>query len=208
MNKDTEKRKAAFAELVDIIATLREQCPWDKKQTLETLKDLTIEEVYELGDAIIRKDYNEIKKELGDILMHMVFYAQIGEEQGWFDITDVLEEICEKLRYRHPHIYGDVQVEDGNDVSRNWEQLKLKEKGRNKRVLEGVPAALPAMVKAFRIQDKARGVGFDWKQKEDVWAKVREEIEEVQAELGKSDENALEEEFGDLLFSLVNAARL
>ena len=150
----------------------------------------------------------EIKKELGDLIMHIVFYARIGEEQQQFDIEDVLVEICEKLRYRHPHIYGEVQVENEDDVLRNWEQLKLKEKGRHHKVLEGVPSALPAMIKAFRVQDKVRGVGFDWKQKQDVWKKVREELDELQAEMQREDTEKMEEEFGDFMFALVNAARL
>ena len=208
MSQDIEKRKEAFADLLDIIATLRVKCPWDKKQTLESLRNLTVEEVYELGDAILKKDMQEIKKELGDLIMHIVFYARIGEEQQQFDIEDVLVEICEKLRYRHPHIYGEVQVENEDDVLRNWEQLKLKEKGRHHKVLEGVQSALPAMIKAFRVQDKVRGVGFDWKQKQDVWKKVREELDELQAEMQREDTEKMEEEFGDFMFALVNAARL
>ncbi|MCR9013244.1 nucleoside triphosphate pyrophosphohydrolase [Gabonibacter chumensis] len=208
MSQDIEKRKEAFADLLDIIATLRVKCPWDKKQTLESLRNLTVEEVYELGDAILKKDMQEVKKELGDLIMHIVFYARIGEEQQQFDIEDVLVEICEKLRYRHPHIYGEVQVENEDDVLRNWEQLKLKEKSRHHKVLEGVPSALPAMIKAFRVQDKVRGVGFDWKQKQDVWKKVREELDELQAEMQREDTEKMEEEFGDFMFALVNAARL
>ena len=180
MEKDFTKQKEAFAELLDIMETLREKCPWDHKQTMESLRTLSVEEVYELGDAILKNDMQEVKKELGDLLMHIVFYALIGKEQEQFDMTDVLNEICAKLRYRHPHIYGEVKVEDENDVLRNWEQLKLKEKGRHNKVLEGVPDALPALVKAYRIQDKVRGVGFDWKQKEDVWQKVREELGELE----------------------------
>lgn len=208
MSQDIEKRKEAFADLLDIIATLRVKCPWDKKQTLESLRNLTVEEVYELGDAILKKDMQEIKKELGDLIMHIVFYARIGEEQQQFDIEDVLVEICEKLRYRHPHIYGEVQVENEDDVLRNWEQLKLKEKGRKHRVLEGVPVSLPALVKAYRIQDKARGAGFDWKQKEEVWTKVKEELQEFETEIAKADQEKMEQEFGDFLFSVINAARL
>lgn len=198
----------AFADLVGIIATLRTRCPWDRKQTWETLKDLTVEEVYELGDAVLKNDGAEVMKELGDLIMHMVFYAQIGQEKGLFDMTDVLEGICEKLRYRHPHIYGTVSVADEQEVSRNWEKLKLKEKGRGKRVLEGVPSALPALIKSFRIQDKARGVGFDWKERDDVWHKVEEELAELKTELAHGTPEAVEEEFGDFLFSIVNAARL
>lgn len=207
MTSDIERRKEAFAELVEIIATLRVECPWDKKQTLESLRALTVEEVYELGDAVLRGDLQEIKKELGDIIMHVVFYARIGEELGAFDIAGVLEGICEKLRYRHPHVYGEVKVADEHDVSRNWEQLKLKEKGR-KRVLEGVPEALPSMIKAYRIQDKARGVGFDWKHPEEVWEKVREELRELEIEVSRDDRQRVEEEFGDFIFAIINAARL
>lgn len=183
MGKDFTKQEEAFAELLNIMETLREKCPWDHKQTMESLRTLSVEEVYELGDAILKNDMQEVKKELGDLLMHIVFYALIGKEQEQFDMTDVLNEICAKLRYRHPHIYGEVKVEDENDVLRNWEQLKLKEKGRHNKVLEGVPDALPALVKAYRIQDKVRGVGFDWKQKEDVWQKVREELGELEVEV-------------------------
>lgn len=187
MEKDFTKQKEAFAELLDIMETLREKCPWDHKQTMESLRTLSVEEVYELGDAILKNDMQEVKKELGDLLMHIVFYALIGKEQEQFDMTDVLNEICAKLRYRHPHIYGEVKVEDENDVLRNWEQLKLKEKGRHNKVLEGVPDALPALVKAYRIQDKVRGVGFDWKQKENVWQKVREELGELEVEVARKD---------------------
>ena len=208
MEKDFSKQKEAFAELLDIMSTLREKCPWDHKQTLESLRTLTVEEVYELGDAIVKGDMQEVKKELGDLLMHIVFYAVIGEEKGEFDITRVLEEICAKLRYRHPHIYGDVKVENEDDVSRNWEQLKLTEKGRHHKVLEGVPDALPALVKAYRIQDKVRGVGFDWHQKEDVWLKVREELGELEVEVAKADQEHMEEEFGDFMFAMINAGRL
>lgn len=206
--ENLEKKKEAFAELLEIIATLRVECPWDRKQTMETLRSLSIEEVYELGDAILAGDMDEVKKELGDLLMHIVFYAQIGEERQLFDIRDVLNGICEKLKYRHPHIYGDVEVKNAEDVLRNWEQLKLKEKGRKHKVLEGVPMSLPALVKAFRIQDKARGVGFDWERKEEVWNKVKEEMGEFEAEMRRADGDKMEEEFGDLLFSMVNAARL
>ena len=206
--RNQEEKKEAFAELLDIIATLRTECPWDRKQTMESLRALSIEEVYELGDAILEGDLAEVKKELGDLLMHIVFYAQIGEEQQQFDIADVLHEICEKLKYRHPHIYGNVTVENAEQVLQNWEQLKLKEKGRKHKVLEGVPVSLPALVKAYRIQDKARGAGFDWKQKEEVWEKVREEMNEFEAEVKQADQAKMEEEFGDFLFSVINAARL
>lgn len=206
--ENLEKKKEAFAELLEIISTLRVKCPWDKKQTMESLRALSIEEVYELGDAILAGDMTEVKKELGDLLMHLVFYAQIGQEQELFDIADVLNGICEKLKYRHPHIYGDIKADSAEEVLQNWEQLKLKEKGRKHQVLEGVPAALPALVKAYRIQDKARGAGFDWKQKEEVWDKVKEELAEFEAEVRKADEEKMEAEFGDFLFSVVNAARL
>ena len=208
MEKDFTRQKEAFAELLDIMETLREKCPWDHKQTMESLRTLSVEEVYELGDAVLKNDMQEVKKELGDLIMHIVFYAVIGEEQRQFDITDVLEEICAKLRYRHPHIYGEVKVEDENDVLRNWEQLKLQEKGRHHTVLEGVPDALPALVKAYRIQDKVRGIGFDWKQKEDVWQKVREELGELEVEIARNDQERMEEEFGDFMFAMINAARL
>jgi XTP/dITP diphosphohydrolase len=207
MTGDIERAKEAFASLVEIIATLRVECPWDRKQTLESLRSLTVEEVYELGDAVLRGDLQEVKKELGDLIMHVVFYARIGEELGAFDIAGVLDGICEKLRYRHPHVYGTVSVADEHDVSRNWEQLKLKEKG-HARVLGGVPAALPSMIKAYRVQDKARGVGFDWKQPGDVWAKVHEELQELREEVSRDDSARVEEEFGDFIFSIINAARL
>ena len=206
--ENLEKKTAAFAELLEIIATLRVECPWDKKQTMESMRSLSIEEVYELGDAILAGDMEEVKKELGDLLMHVVFYAQIGEEQGRFDISGVLEGICEKLKYRHPHIYGDVKVKGEEDVLRNWEQLKLKEKGRKHRVLEGVPRSLPALVKAYRMQDKVRGVGFDWKKKEDVWEKVKEELGELEEEMRQGNTEEMEEEFGDFMFAVINAARL
>ena len=206
--EDLEKKKEAFAELLEVIATLRVECPWDRKQTMESLRALSIEEVYELGDAILAGDMAEVKKELGDLLMHIVFYAQIGSEKGAFDITDVLNSICEKLKYRHPHIYGEVKVDSAEEVLQNWEQLKLKEKGRKHRVLEGVPVSLPALVKAYRIQDKARGAGFDWKQKEDVWQKVREELGELEVEVARKDQVRMEEEFGDFMFAMINAARL
>ena len=208
MIKEIDRKKEAFAELLDIIASLRVNCPWDKKQTMESLRALSIEEIYELGDAILAGDMEEVKKELGDILMHIVFYAHMGEEQGVFNIADVLDSVCEKLKYRHPHIYGDVKVDNENDVLRNWEQLKLKEKGRKNKVLEGVPLSLPALVKAYRIQDKARAVGFDWKQKEDVWEKVKEELNEFEEEVQQNDPENMEAEFGDLLFSIINAGRL
>ncbi len=184
---------------------LREKCPWDKKQTMESLRHLTIEEVYELGDAILDKDRDEIKKELGDILLHIVFYSKIGSETNDFDIGDVANSICEKLISRHPHIYGDVEVENEEDVKRNWENLKLKE--GKKSVLEGVPISLPALVKASRIQDKVAGVGFDWEEPQQVIEKLKEELEELQAEIQVMDQDKMEAEFGDVLFSMINYAR-
>ncbi|MFD2873978.1 nucleoside triphosphate pyrophosphohydrolase [Mucilaginibacter ximonensis] len=200
----------AFERLLTIMDDLRLNCPWDKKQTLESLRHLTIEEVYELSDSILAADMPEIKKELGDIMLHLVFYARIASETNNFNITDVLNGICEKLINRHPHIYGDVNVNDENDVKRNWEQIKLKE--GNKSVLGGVPVSLPALVKASRIQEKARGVGFDWEEKSQVWAKVEEEMQEFRNEFNAEDETTIdheraESEFGDLLFSLINYAR-
>lgn len=195
----------AFNRLLDIMDDLREKCPWDKKQTLQTLRHLTIEETYELGDAILDNDLNEVKKELGDILLHIVFYAKIGSETGDFDIADVANGICDKLIHRHPHIYGDVVVQDEEEVKQNWEKLKLKE--GKKSVLEGVPKSLPALVKASRIQDKARGVGFDWEEPNQVWEKVQEEIGEFYEEVQNGDHDKMEAEFGDVLFSLINYAR-
>lgn len=197
-----------FKELLEIMDELREKCPWDKEQSNETLRTLTIEETYELADAIIKKDASLIKKELGDLLLHIVFYAKIGSEANDFTMVDVIASLNEKLIYRHPHIFGDVKADDARTVEENWERLKLKEKGGNKSVLEGVPMSLPAMVKANRIQDKARGVGFDWEHKEQVWDKVKEEISEVQVEIEAKDKDKIEAEFGDLLFSVINAARL
>lgn len=204
-----QKKLEAFKELLEIMDELREKCPWDKKQTLESLRKLTIEETYELGDAILKSDLQEIKKELGDLMLHIVFYSKIGSEKGAFDIGDVLEGINKKLIYRHPHIFGDVEVNgSARKVEENWEALKLKEKGGNKSVLEGVPAAMPALVKANRIQEKVRGVGFDWEYKEQVWEKVKEEVGELAEEINKFDKDKMEAEFGDLLFAVVNAARL
>jgi XTP/dITP diphosphohydrolase len=195
----------AFNRLLDIMDDLREKCPWDKKQTLESLRHLTIEETYELGDAILDNDLPEIKNELGDLLLHIVFYAKIGSEKKAFDIGDVANSICDKLIDRHPHIYGDVVVEDEEEVKRNWEKLKLKE-GR-KSVLEGVPKSLPALVKASRIQDKVKGVGFDWEESHQVWDKVQEELEEFQVEVKAGNQEKMEAEFGDVLFSMINYAR-
>ena len=200
-----DKRLEAFQRLLNIMDDLRAQCPWDKKQTMQSLRHLTIEETYELGDAILDNDLQEVKKELGDLLLHIVFYAKIGSETGDFDIADVAHGVCDKLIIRHPHIYGDVKVDNEEDVKRNWEKIKLKE--GNKSVLGGVPKSLPALVKASRIQDKAAGVGFDWDNIDDVFAKVKEEIEELHAEVKAQKHTAIEAEFGDVLFSLINYAR-
>ncbi len=201
----TQQKKDAFERLLTIMDELRAGCPWDQKQTLESLRHLTIEEVYELGDAILDHDLEEIKKELGDILLHVVFYAKIGSEKNAFDIADVLHGICDKLIHRHPHIYGDVTVADEQEVKANWEKLKLKE--GKKSVLEGVPKSLPAMVKAQRIQEKARGVGFDWDHEDQVWEKVNEELEEFREACESGDEQHQMEELGDLFFSIINYAR-
>lgn len=200
-----QQQLAAFDRLLTIMDELREQCPWDKKQTFESLRHLTIEETYELGDAILDKDLNEIKKELGDVLLHIVFYAKIGSETNDFDIADVANSICDKLIHRHPHIYSDAVVKDEEEVKQNWEKLKLKE-GR-KSVLEGVPKSLPALVKASRIQEKVKAVGFDWEESEQVWEKVEEEIAEFHAEVAAKDHDKMQAEFGDVLFSLINYAR-
>lgn len=200
-----ESQLKAINRLLDIMDDLREKCPWDKKQTLESLRHLTIEETYELADAILDDNLQEIKKELGDVLLHIVFYAKIGSEKNAFDIADVANSICDKLIDRHPHIYGDVKVDNEEDVKRNWEQLKLKE-GKTS-VLEGVPKSLPAVVKANRIQDKVAGVGFDWEQPEQVWEKVQEELSELNTEIKKGNKENIEKEFGDLLFSMINYAR-
>lgn len=203
-----ERKLQQFERLLNIMDELREKCPWDREQTIESLRKLTIEETYELGEAILDNDLQEIKKELGDILLHIVFYAKIGEEKHAFDIADVIDSLCNKLIFRHPHVFGDVEANSADKVSQNWEALKLKEKGRKKRVLEGVPKSLPAIVKANRIQEKVRGVGFDWDKKEQVWEKVREEFAEFEHELKTNNQAEMEKEFGDLLFSMVNAARL
>lgn len=195
----------AFDRLLTIMDELRDQCPWDRKQTMESLRHLTIEEVYELGDAILDKDHEEIKKELGDILLHIVFYSKIGSEKNHFDIGDVANSICDKLIDRHPHIYGNVKIENEEDVKRNWENLKLKE--GKKSVLEGVPISLPALVKASRIQDKVAGVGFDWEEPQQVIEKLKEELEELQSEIQVMDQDKMEAEFGDVLFSMINYAR-
>ncbi|MDL2264868.1 nucleoside triphosphate pyrophosphohydrolase [Parabacteroides sp. OttesenSCG-928-G07] len=203
-----EEKMEAFGRLLDVMDELREKCPWDKKQTNESLRSNTIEETYELCDAIIREDNTDIKKELGDLLLHIVFYAKIAEEKQTFDIKDVCDALCQKLIFRHPHIFGDEKAETSGQVEQSWEQIKLKEKGGNKTVLEGVPAALPSVVKAHRIQDKARNVGFDWAQREQVWDKVNEEFHELKSEIDHMDNDKMEAEFGDLFFSMINAARL
>ncbi|TNE78409.1 MAG: nucleoside triphosphate pyrophosphohydrolase [Bacteroidetes bacterium] len=200
----TDPRLESFGRLLKIMDELREQCPWDKKQTLETLRHLSIEEVYELSDAILSGDKQEIKKELGDVLLHIVFYARIGSETGDFDITSVIDSLCEKLIVRHPHIYGDVKVKDDEEVKQNWEQIKLREGKGEKTLLSGVPKGLASLVKAYRMQEKAAQVGFDWPNVEQVWDKVEEELGEMQS--SKTDQER-EEEFGDLLFALVNYAR-
>ncbi len=203
-----EEKIEAFGKLLTIMDELREKCPWDREQTNESLRKLTIEEVYELGDAVLENNAQEIKKELGDILLHIVFYAKIGEEQGQFDVGDVINNLIDKLIYRHPHVFGTTEAKDSDQVVRNWETLKLKEKGRGKRVLEGVPMALPALIKANRIQEKVRGVGFDWEYKEQVWDKVKEELGELEVEFKAGRVKEMENEFGDVLFSIVNMARL
>jgi XTP/dITP diphosphohydrolase len=200
-----DEKLVAFQRILTIMDELRAQCPWDKSQTMESLRHLTIEEVYELGDAILAGDTEEVRKELGDILLHIVFYAKIASETGDFDITSVINQVCDKLIHRHPHIYGDVKVTDAAEVSRNWEQLKLKE-GKTS-VLEGVPVSLPSLVKAMRIQDKARSAGFDWEEKIQVIEKVEEELRELKAELQGGSPSRIRDEFGDLLFSLVNLSR-
>lgn len=199
-----DQRLVAFERLLNIMDELREKCPWDKKQTLESLRHLTIEETYELADAILDNDLNELKGEIGDIMLHMVFYSKIGSEKGAFDITDVLNGICDKLVHRHPHIYGDAEANDEEEVKRNWEKLKLKE-GKES-VLSGVPRSLPALVKAGRIQDKVKGIGFDWDNRSQVLEKVKEEIDELEVEV-EQESDKIEEEFGDVLFSMINYAR-
>lgn len=202
-NRETQLQ--AFKRLLDIMDDLRLQCPWDQKQTFETLRHLTIEETYELGDAVLDNNLDEIKKELGDLLLHIVFYAKIGSEQNAFDIADVANAISDKLIIRHPHIYGDVKVQNAEDVIQNWEQIKLEE--GKKSVLEGVPKSLPALVKALRIQDKAAGIGFDWDNRSQVWEKVQEELNELQVEVENENQIKAESEFGDVLFALINYAR-
>ncbi len=202
-----EEKLKAFERLLVVMDELREKCPWDREQTLESLRNLTIEETYELADAIMEQDLEEIRKELGDLMLHIVFYSKIGSEKGAFDVADVLDGICDKLVFRHPHVFGERKVKDAGEVLENWEELKMKEGNRS--VLSGVPVSLPAMIKAHRIQDKVRAVGFDWDRREQVWDKVGEEIQEVKHELNNGQEpEKMEQEIGDLLFSLINAARL
>ena len=203
-----EEKMEAFGRLLDVMDRLREECPWDRKQTNDSLRPNTIEETYELCDALIRDDQREICKELGDVLLHVVFYGRIGEEKQQFDIADVCNKLCDKLIFRHPHVYGEAVAKDAEAVLESWEQIKLKEKDGNKTVLSGVPAALPSLIKAYRVQDKARNVGFDWEDKQDVWKKVREELGELETELRKEDKERSTEELGDFLFSVINAARL
>ncbi len=200
-----EEKLAVFQELLEIMDRLRAECPWDKKQTNESLRNLTIEETYELADAILEENPDEIMKDLGDMLLHIVFYAKIGSETGDFDMADIIKNLNKKLIYRHPHIFSDTKVNDAEDVKRNWEELKMRE---GKKVLEGVPGSLPAMIKANRIQEKVRAVGFDWDEKSQIWDKVREELEELETEVRNEDQEKTELEFGDLLFSVINAARL
>lgn len=203
-----KEQMEAFGRLLDVLDELRVKCPWDRKQTNESLRPNTIEEVYELCDALMKNDEANICKELGDVLLHVVFYSKIGSEKGDFDIKDVCDKLCDKLIFRHPHVFGEVKADTAEKVTENWEQLKLKEKDGNKTVLSGVPDALPSLIKAYRIQDKARNVGFDWEEKEQVWTKVKEEISEFEAEVSDMDKEKAEAEFGDVMFSLINAARL
>ncbi|MBQ7448681.1 MAG: nucleoside triphosphate pyrophosphohydrolase [Paludibacteraceae bacterium] len=203
-----EEQLKALDRLLTVMDELREKCPWDRKQTFDSLRTNTIEEVYELSDSIEKHDMHEIQKELGDVLLHVIFYAKMGSETGDFDIGTVAEKLTEKLIFRHPHIYGTQKVNDENDVLQTWEQIKQKEKDGNKTILSGIPKALPSVIKAYRIQDKARNAGFDWDEREQVWDKVKEEIAEFEAEVGNMDADKAEQEFGDVMFSLINAARL
>ncbi len=203
-----EENLQAFNHLLDIMDELREKCPWDREQTNESLRANTIEETYELSEAILNGNQDEIKKELGDLLLHIIFYSKIGEEKSTFDIGDVCNAISEKLVFRHPHVFGDINIESAALVEKSWEQIKMKEKNGNKTILDGVPTSLPSLVKAYRIQDKARNSGFDWNERRDVWDKVSEEMGELKVEIEKMNEDRMEGEFGDLLFSIVNAARL
>ncbi len=203
-----EDKLQAFGRLLDVMDRLRAECPWDREQTNESLRANTIEEVHELSEAILSNSPTEIKKELGDVLLHVVFYSRIGEETGAYDIADVCHTLCDKLIYRHPHIWGSVEAQDSETVVSNWEQIKQREQGGNKTVLSGVPASLPSLIKAYRIQDKARGVGFDWQERDEIWAKVSEELSEVREALAGGTPDEIEGELGDLLFSIINAARL
>ena len=197
---------AGFRHLLEIMDELREKCPWDREQTFDTLRNLTVEETFELSDAIFQKDYKDVCKELGDLMLHIVFYSKIASEQQLFDVKDVLNQLCDKLIRRHPHIYGEMKADSANEVHENWEKIKLQTEG-NRSVLGGIPSGMPALTKAYRIQDKVSGVGFDWDNKEDVWNKVKEELGELKAEVDKEDPVRMEEEFGDVLFSLINYAR-
>lgn len=203
-----EEKIEALGKVIDTLDILRVKCPWDRKQTFESLRSNTVEEVYELCDALIKSDNANIRKELGDVLLHILFYAKIGEEKDMFDICDVANALNDKLIFRHPHVFGEVNVENAHDVEQNWEQIKLKEKDGNRSVLAGVPSALPALVKSYRIQEKAANVGFDWEEKAQVWDKVNEELSEFQSEINGGDKSDMESEFGDLMFSLINVARL
>ena len=203
-----EKKLKPAARLLEVMDTLREKCPWDRKQTFESLRQNTIEETYELCDALMKDDKKDICKELGDVLLHVAFYAKIASETGDFDMKDVCDKLCDKLIFRHPHVFGEVEANTAEKVVENWEQIKMKEKDGNKMVLSGVPSALPSLIKAYRIQDKARNVGFDWEERSDIWKKVKEEISEFEAEVENMDKDKAEAEFGDVMFSLINAARL
>lgn len=207
MSHSKEQKLEAFGEMLDVLDTLREKCPWDAKQTNESLRPNSVEEMFELADALIRDDIQDIKKELGDVLLHVLFYSKIADEQQRFDIADVCDSLRKKLIFRHPHVYGTTQIDGTDDVLKNWEELKLKEKGGNKTVLSGVPSTLPSLIKAFRVQEKTANVGFDWDSPKDVWNKVKEEIAEVESEIDKGNSTDIEKEFGDLLFSIVNVAR-
>ena len=207
MHSRNEKIEA-FGRFLDVLDELREKCPWDRKQTNQSLRPNTIEECFELCDALIADDTQNICKELGDVLLHVAFYSKIASEKGQFDMKDVCDRLCDKLIYRHPHVFGDTVAETAGEVCKNWEQLKMAEKDGNKSVLSGVPNSMPSLIKAYRMQEKAANVGFDWEKKEDVWNKVREEIAEVETEMQSGDKEAMEKEFGDLIFSIVNAARL
>lgn len=203
-----EEKMEAFGRFLDILDELRQKCPWDRKQTNESLRSNTIEEVYELSDALLNGNHADTCKELGDVLLHIAFYAKIASEKDEFDMKDVCDKLCDKLIFRHPHVFGEIKADTADQVTENWEQLKLKEKGGNKSVLSGVPPSLPSLIKAYRIQDKARNVGFDWEEKVQVWDKVKEEFGELQDEIDKMDTDKAEAEFGDLFFSIINAARL